>query len=71
MSLRAGSENHNVNLIQDCKAPFHLIFRGGPNFLEAKNWLKEIKKILNVMGVQEEERVSLVAFMLRDETNSW
>ena len=33
--------------------------------------MKEIKKILDVMGVHEEERVSLAAFMLRDEADSW
>ena len=68
---RAGSENQNVKLIQDFKPLFPLIFRGGPNFLEAENWLKEIKKILDVMGVHEEGRVSLAAFMLRDEANIW
>ena len=40
------------------------IFRGGPNFLEAKNWMKEIKKILDVMAVPEER-------MLRDEADNW
>ena len=60
-----------MNLIQDFKANFPPIFQGGPNFLEAENWLKEIKKILDVMGVHEEGRVSLATFMLRDEANSW
>ena len=33
--------------------------------------MKESKKILDVMGVQEEIRVSLASFMLRDEADSW
>ena len=33
--------------------------------------MKEIKKILDVMGVHEKGRVSLIAFMLRDEVDSW
>ncbi|RVW58028.1 hypothetical protein CK203_114204 [Vitis vinifera] len=44
---------------------------GGPNFLEAENWMKEIKKILDVMAVPEERRVSLASFMLRDEADNW
>ena len=71
MSKRAGSKNQNVNLIRDFKTLFPPIFRGDPNFLEVENWLKEIKKILDFMGVHEEGRVSLVAFMLRDEADSW
>ncbi|RVW18330.1 hypothetical protein CK203_113625 [Vitis vinifera] len=34
--------------------------------------MKEIKKILDVMAMLEERRVSLASFMLRDEAdNSW
>ena len=47
------------------------IFRGEPNFLEVENWMKEIKKILDVMAVPEEMRVSLASFMLRDEGDNW
>ncbi|KAJ9680286.1 hypothetical protein PVL29_019564 [Vitis rotundifolia] len=47
------------------------IFRGGPNFLETENWMKEIKKILDVMVVPKERRVSLASFMLRDEADNW
>ncbi|RVW65012.1 Retrovirus-related Pol polyprotein from transposon 17.6 [Vitis vinifera] len=47
------------------------IFRGGPNFLEVENSMKEIKKILDVMVVPEERRVSLTSFMLRDEADNW
>ena len=47
------------------------IFRGGPNFLEVENWMKEIKKILDVMTMLEERRVSLASFMLRDEADNW
>ncbi|KAJ9703014.1 hypothetical protein PVL29_004674 [Vitis rotundifolia] len=67
----AGSECQNVSLIQEFKALTPPIFWGGPNFLEAKNWMKEIKKILDVMIVLEERRVSSASFMLRDEANNW
>ena len=60
-----------MSLIQEFKALNPPIFRGGTNFLEAKNWMKEIKKILDAMAVPEERRVSLALFMLRDETDSW
>ena len=70
-SPRANSENQNVSLIRDFKALVPPIFRGGPNFLEAEHWLKEINKILDVMEVSEERRVSLASFMLRDEAFSW
>ncbi|RVW66491.1 hypothetical protein CK203_066077 [Vitis vinifera] len=63
----AGSKCHNVTLIREFKALTPPIFLGGPNFLEAENWMKEIKKILDVMAVPEEMRVSLASFMLRDE----
>ncbi|RVW85779.1 Transposon Ty3-G Gag-Pol polyprotein [Vitis vinifera] len=33
--------------------------------------MKEIKKILDVMAVPEERRVSLASFMLRDEADNW
>ena len=66
----ANSENQNVSLIRDFKALIPPIFRGGPNFLEVEHWLKEIKKILDVMEVSEEMRVSLTSFMLRDEADS-
>ena len=70
-SPRSNSENQNVSLIRDFKALVPPIFRGGTNFLEAEHWLKEIKKILDVMVVSEERRVSLASFMLRDEADSW
>ena len=70
-SPRANSENQNVSLIRDFKALVPPIFRGGPNFLEAEHWLKEIKKILDVVAVYEERRVCLTSFMLRDEADSW
>ena len=35
------------------------------------NWMKEIKKILDVMGVLGKGRVSLALFMLRDEADNW
>ena len=33
--------------------------------------MKEIKKILDVMVMPEEMRVSLASFMSRDEANNW
>ena len=33
--------------------------------------MKEIKKILDVMAMLEERRVSLASFMLRDEADNW
>ncbi|KAL6329580.1 hypothetical protein AAG906_022284 [Vitis piasezkii] len=77
-----GFECQNVSLIWEFKALTPPIFRGGPNFLEAENWMKKIKKILDVMAMKEikkildvmivldERRVSL-AFMLRDEADNW
>ena len=67
----ASSEYQNVSLIREFKALTPPIFWGGPNFLEAENWLKEIKKILDVMVVPKEMRVSLASFMLRDEADNW
>nr|CAN73434.1 hypothetical protein VITISV_040847 [Vitis vinifera] len=66
-----GLECHNVSLIQEFKALTPPIFQGGLNFLEAENWMKEITKILDVMAMPEERRVSLTFFMLRDEANNW
>ena len=60
-----------MNLIREFKALVPSIFQGGPNFLEAKNWLKEVKKILDVMVVPEIRRVSLASFMLKDEVDGW
>ena len=57
----AGSEFQNMSLVREFKALTFPIFRGGPNFLEAENWMKEIKKILHVMAVLEERRVSLAS----------
>ena len=61
----------DVRLIKDLKALVTPVFWGGINFLEAENWLKEVKKILDVLEVPEERRVSLASFMLRDEADSW
>ena len=61
----------DVRLIKDFKALVPPVFRGGINFLEAEHWLKEVKKILDVLEVPEERRVSLASFMLRDEADSW
>ena len=61
----------DVRLIKDFKELVPLVFRGGINFLEAEHWLKEVKKILDVLEVPEERRVSLTSFMLRDEADSW
>lgn len=55
--------------IQEFKALVPPIFQGGLNFLKAKHWLKEIKKILDVINVPKERRVSLTSFMLRDEVD--
>ena len=49
-------ENSNVNLIREFKALVSPTFRCGSNFLKAECWLKEIQKIVDVMGVQEERR---------------
>ena len=66
----AGSECQNVSLIREFKVLTPPIFRGGLNFLKAENCMKERKKILDVMIVPDERRVSL-AFMLRDEADNW
>ena len=65
------SKYQNVNLIQEFKALVPSTFQGGRNFLEAENWLKEIKKILDVMIVPKIKRVSLTFFMLKDEVDGW
>ncbi|KAJ9678207.1 hypothetical protein PVL29_022946 [Vitis rotundifolia] len=69
--LAVGSEYQNVSLIREFKALIPPIFQGGPNFLEAENLMKEIKKILDVMVVPEEMRLSLVSFMFKDEADNW
>ena len=61
----------DVRLIKDFKALVPPVFRGGINFLEAEHWLKGVKKILDVLEVPEERRVSLASFMLRDKADSW
>ena len=61
----------DVRLIKDFKSFVPLVFLGGINFLEAEHWLKRVKKILDVLEVPEEQRVSLASFMLRDESDSW
>ena len=65
------SKYQNVNLIWEFKALVPSTFQGGRNFLEAENWLKEIKKILDVMVVPKIRRVSLASFMLNDEVDGW
>ena len=60
-----------MSLIGEFKALTPPIFRGGPDFLEVENWMKEIKKILDVMAVPDERRVSLASLMLRDEVDNW
>ena len=60
----------DVQLIKDFKSLVHPVFRGGINFLEAEHRLKEVKKILDVLEVPGERRVSLASFMLRDEADS-
>ena len=42
-------EKMDVRLIKDFKALIPPVFRGGVNFLEAEHWLKEVKKILDVL----------------------
>ena len=64
-------EKMDVRLIKDFEALIPLVFRGGINFLEVKHWLKEVKKILDVLEVPKEWRVSLASFMLRNEADSW
>ena len=59
-----------MSLIQEFKALTPPILWGELDFLEAENWMKEIKKILDVMAVLEEKRVSLASFMLRDEVDN-
>ena len=68
---RVTPKKMDVQLIKDFKALVPLVFRGGINFLEAEHWLKEVKKILDVLEVPEGRRVSLASFMLRDEADSW
>ena len=64
-------EKMDVRLIKDFKALIPPVFRGGINFLEAEHWIKEVKKILDVLEVPKERRVSLDSFMLRDEADNW
>ena len=61
----------DVRLIKDFKELVPPVFRGGINFLEAEHWLKEVKKIRDVLEVPEERRSSLASFMLRDKADSW
>ena len=63
-------EKMDMRLIKDFKALIPPVFRGGVNFLEVEHWLKEVKKVLDVLEVPEEWRVSLASFMLRDEADS-
>ena len=70
-SPKANLKNSNVNMIREFKALVPPTFWGGSNFLEAECWLKESKKILDDIRVQEERKVSLASFMLRDEADSW
>lgn len=46
------------------------IFKGGYDS-EAENWLEEVKKTLDMLGVAESRMVSLASYMLRGEANLW
>ncbi|GFZ13555.1 hypothetical protein Acr_23g0019400 [Actinidia rufa] len=46
-------------------------FTGTLNPTEAENWLKDTVRILDRMGVTEDERVDLVTFMFKGEALHW
>ena len=56
---RVTPKKMDMQLIKDFKSLVPPMFRGGINFLEAEHWLKEVKKILDVLEVPEERRVLL------------
>ena len=63
LPLRVIPEMRDVWLIKDFKALIPPVFRGGANFLEVEHWLKEVKKILDVLEVPEERRNSSVLYV--------
>ncbi|MCI43028.1 hypothetical protein A2U01_0064265, partial [Trifolium medium] len=46
-------------------------FTGGYNLEGAVNWLEEVEIIFEAMGCSEESKVTLVAYVLREEANHW
>ncbi|MCI61369.1 hypothetical protein A2U01_0082626, partial [Trifolium medium] len=46
-------------------------FTGGYNPEGAVNWLEEVEIIFEAMGCSEENKVTLGAYMLREEANHW
>ena len=46
-------------------------FVGATDPLVAKEWLKKLDDIFEVMGVTEKQKLSLVTFMLKDEAQNW
>ena len=47
------------------------VFSGYPELVEAKDWLKKIKKIFTYMGLKDHERVTCAANKLKWETLYW
>ena len=48
-----------------------LEFVGAIDPLMAKEWLKKLDTIFEVMGVTEEHKLYLAMFMLKGETRNW
>ncbi|MCI34938.1 hypothetical protein A2U01_0056159, partial [Trifolium medium] len=46
-------------------------FTGGYNPEGAVNWLEEVEIIFEAMGCSEESKVTLGAYVLREEANHW
>ena len=46
-------------------------FKGGADPIQAEEWLRQIKKILDVMECIESQRVSFTSFMFQGEAERW
>ena len=47
------------------------IFSGSTEPSEAEGWIRKMKSIFSVMGLQDDQKVSLTTFMLKDEASYW
>lgn len=63
-------EDRSANIVKAFMSLSPPTFKGGYDSV-AENWLEEVKKILDVLGVAESRMVSLASYMLRGEANLW
>nr|prf retrotransposon del1-46 [Lilium henryi] len=58
-------------LIKEFKGLNPPIFKGDPDPLEAHRWIRHVTKILDTLGVTDEQKVILASFQLQGEAEFW